>query len=281
MQLCGSLSILWHFLSLGLEWKLTFSSPVATAEFSKAWYKFWSNQYLPSTHFWSSALCQRPLTDAGHSLGEDTDHVNIIQIKQAGWSTEGFWERASLQRWVRFYYKWWRRRDTETLTSILTQHGSGVGGGIILVSASQEKKTAESEDWWGANPIADNPRGSLSQPWLQLELTVETLKIQMLRPCCCYYSVAQSCLTLCDPVDCSMPGFPVLYHLPELPQTHVHWIIDAIQLSHPLSSCLQSFPESGSFLMSWFIASHGWSIGASASASALPIPIQSFQFRVD
>ena len=61
---------------------------MATAEFSKAWYKFWSNQYLPSTHFWSSALCQRPLTDAGHSLGEDTDHVNIIQIKQAGWSTE-------------------------------------------------------------------------------------------------------------------------------------------------------------------------------------------------
>ena len=95
MQLCGSLSILWHCLSLGLEWKLTFSSPVATAEFSKAWYKFWSNQYLPSTHFWSSALCQRPLTDAGHSLGEDTNHVNIIQIKQAGWSTEGFWERAT------------------------------------------------------------------------------------------------------------------------------------------------------------------------------------------
>ena len=47
---------------------------------------------------------------------------------------------------------------------------------------------------------------------------------------------AQSCPTLCDPVDCSMPGFPVLHHLPELAQTHVHWVSDAIQPSRPLSS---------------------------------------------
>ena len=52
--------------------------------------------------------------------------------------------------------------------------------------------------------------------------------------CCC--SVAQSCPTLCDPVDCSMPGFPALHHLLELAQTHVHWVGDAIQPSHPLSS---------------------------------------------
>ena len=51
---------------------------------------------------------------------------------------------------------------------------------------------------------------------------------------CC--SVAQLCLTLCDPMDCSMPGFLILHHLPELAQTHVHWVSDAIQTSHPLSS---------------------------------------------
>ena len=48
-------------------------------------------------------------------------------------------------------------------------------------------------------------------------------------------SVAQSCPTLCDPMDCSMPGFPVLHSLLELAQTRVHWIDDAIQPSHPLS----------------------------------------------
>ena len=48
--------------------------------------------------------------------------------------------------------------------------------------------------------------------------------------------VAQSCLTLCNPMDCSMPGLPVLHHLPELTQTHVHRGGDAIQLFHPLSA---------------------------------------------
>ena len=47
--------------------------------------------------------------------------------------------------------------------------------------------------------------------------------------------VTQLCLTLCDPMDCSTPGFFVLHHLPEFAQTHVHWVGDAIQSSHPLS----------------------------------------------
>ena len=51
---------------------------------------------------------------------------------------------------------------------------------------------------------------------------------------CC--SVPQSCLTVCSPVDCSTPGLPVLHHLPELAQAHVHWVSDAIQPSHSLSS---------------------------------------------
>ena len=51
---------------------------------------------------------------------------------------------------------------------------------------------------------------------------------------CC--SVAQSCLTLCDPMDCSTPGFPVHHQLPELAETHIHWAGDAIQPSHPLLS---------------------------------------------
>ena len=50
-----------------------------------------------------------------------------------------------------------------------------------------------------------------------------------------FSSFAQSCLTLCDPMNCSMPGSPV-YQLPELTQTHVHQVGDAIQPSHPLSS---------------------------------------------
>ena len=51
-----------------------------------------------------------------------------------------------------------------------------------------------------------------------------------------FSSVTQSCPTLCDPMDCSMPSLPVHHQLPELTQTHVHCVSDAIQPSHPLSS---------------------------------------------
>ena len=80
---------------------------------------------------------------------------------------------------------------------------------------------------------------------------------------------------LCNPMNCSNPGFPVFHHLPELAQTHVHWVHDAIQSSSPValfSSCPQSFPASGSFLMSQLFTSDGQSIGA--SASVLPMNIQ-------
>ena len=69
----------------------------------------------------------------------------------------------------------------------------------------------------------------------------------------CYCSVAQSCLTLCNLMDCSTPGSPVLHHLPELAQIHVHlsqWYHPTILSSVITFSCLQSFPASGSFQMS-------------------------------
>ena len=65
-----------------------------------------------------------------------------------------------------------------------------------------------------------------------------------------FSSVAQQCPTLCDPMDCSMPGFPVHHQPPELAQTHVHWVSDDIQPSRLLCSPfshLQSFPASGFF----------------------------------
>ena len=72
----------------------------------------------------------------------------------------------------------------------------------------------------------------------------------------------------------STPGFPVHHQLPELAQTHAHWVGDSIQPSHLLSSCLQSFPASRSFPMSQLFTSGGQSIGAWASASVLSMNIQ-------
>ena len=95
--------------------------------------------------------------------------------------------------------------------------------------------------------------------------------------CIQFSSVAQSCPTLCDPMDGSMSGLPVHHQLPEFTQTHVHWVCDAIQTSHsvvPFSSRLQSFPASGSFQMSQLFVWGGQSIVVSASTLVLPMNTQ-------
>ena len=70
-------------------------------------------------------------------------------------------------------------------------------------------------------------------------------------------SVAQSCLTLCDPMDCSRPGFPVYHLLPEPTQTHVHEVGDTIQPSHPRLSPSPAFNLSQhQGLFKWVSSSH-------------------------
>ena len=74
---------------------------------------------------------------------------------------------------------------------------------------------------------------------------------------CCCFLVAHSYPTLCDPMDCSMPGLPVYHEVLEFTQTHVHWVGDAIQLSHPLSSPSSAFSLSQhQGLFQWVSSSH-------------------------
>ena len=94
--------------------------------------------------------------------------------------------------------------------------------------------------------------------------------------CCC--SVSQLCPTLCNPMDCSMPGLSVPYYLRKFAQVHVHCIGDAIQPSHPL---MPSFPSALNLsqhqgLFQWFSCSHQMTknTGFSASGSVLPTNIQ-------
>ena len=95
-----------------------------------------------------------------------------------------------------------------------------------------------------------------------------------------FSSVTQSCPTLCNPMDCSMPGFPVHHQLPEFAQTHVHWVNNAIQPSHPLSS-----PSPPAFNLSQHQGLFQW-VGSShqvAKVLKFQLQHQSFQwiFRTD
>ena len=73
-----------------------------------------------------------------------------------------------------------------------------------------------------------------------------------------FSSVTQSCPTLCDPMNHSMPGLPVHQQLPEFTQTHVHWVGNAVQPSHPLSSPSPPAPNSSQYqsIFQWVNSSH-------------------------
>ena len=98
--------------------------------------------------------------------------------------------------------------------------------------------------------------------WNQPLVLIEVSPASESSSCC---SVTQSCLTLCDPMDCSTPGLPVLHCLPELLkftsiESGCHPAISSSV--SPFSSCPQSFPASGSFLVSQLFASGGQSVGS-------------------
>ena len=98
--------------------------------------------------------------------------------------------------------------------------------------------------------------------------------------CIQFSSVAQLCLTLCDPMDCSIPVFPVHHQFPEPTQTHVHHVVDAIQPSHPLSS-----PSPPTFNLSQHQGLFKWVNSSHEVAKVLEFQLQhqSFQwiFRTD
>ena len=89
------------------------------------------------------------------------------------------------------------------------------------------------------NSFASHKPTLLSKSWLISSLLFSIFDKLIIHPPVfsqLVSSVTQSSLTLCNLMDCSMPGFPVHHQLPELTQTHVHWVTHAIQPSHPMSS---------------------------------------------
>ena len=108
--------------------------------------------------------------------------------------------------------------------------------------------------------------------WTTASLSIHQLMDIMLFPCLQFSSVTQSCLTLCDPTNHSTPDLPV-HQLPESTQTHIHWVGDAIQPSHPLLSpsppALNLFQHQG--LFQWVSSLHQvaryWSFSFNISPS--------------
>ena len=127
-------------------------------------------------------------------------------------------------------------------------------------------------------------RGTLLHCWWECKLMQPLWKtvwryfkkLRIKPPSVLFSSVAQSCPTLCDPMNCSTPGFPVHHLLLEFTQTHVHWVSDAIQPSHPLSS-----PSPLTFNLSQHQGIFKWVSSSHQVAKVLEFQLQhqSFQWR--
>ena len=119
---------------------------------------------------------------------------------------------------------------------------------IVLLRSGSKAKSEKVQTWKKSNSlmISVQKDGTI---WSLLALRITALTMDKHLPIdiffylpdhyagqCLLTSVAQSCPTLCNPMDGSVPGFPVHHQLPEFTQTHIHWVSDAIQTSHPLSS---------------------------------------------
>ena len=102
---------------------------------------------------------------------------------------------------------------------------------------------------------------------LHTTLIIETVSAQ-------FSSVTQSCPTLCDPMDCSMPGLSVHHQLQEFAQTHVHWVSDAIQPSYPLSP-----PSSPAFNFSQHQGLFKWVSFSHQVAKVLEFQLQHQSFQ--
>ena len=110
---------------------------------------------------------------------------------------------------------------------------------LMPIRMAAIKKSTNNKCWRGCKE-----KGTLLHWWWECKL-IQPLwrtvwrflkKLEIELPSVQFSSVAQLCLALCVPMNCSMPGLPVHHQLPEFTQTHVHWVGDAIQPCHPLSS---------------------------------------------
>ena len=133
----------------------------------------------------------------------------------------------------------------------------GNDGLVIYLKAAKYTVSGSCYHWWAWDTISTPQRQSIF-----------------------FCSVAQSCPTLWDPIDCSMPSFPVHCQLLDFTQTHVHWVSDAIQPSHPLSS-----PSLPAFNLSQHQGHFQWVSPSHQVVKVLELQLQhqSFQwiFRVD
>ena len=151
--------------------------------------------------------------------------------------------------------------DYSPLLVALTEVSNSVTPFTVVHEASLSMRFPRQKYWHGL---------PFPSPWILQSIGSQRVRHDWSN----FISVAQLCLTLCDPMDCSTPGLPVHHQLPELTQTRVHWVSDAIQPSHPLSS-----PSPPAFKLSQHQGLFQWVKSSYQVAKLLELQLQHQSFQ--
>ena len=152
---------------------------------------------------------------------------------------------------------WQRTRWLDVITKFEQAPGDGEGQESPACCSPWGQKESDMTEPTNNNiyssQFCQQPKCPLTEEWIKKMWYLFTMKYSVQ-----FSSVAQSCPTLCYPMDRSTPGLPVHHHLPEFTQTHVHQVSDAIQPSHPLSSSSPPSPNPSQHqsLFQWVNSSH-------------------------
>ena len=171
--------------------------------------------------------------------------------------------RTWLSNWTECYHT-----NSCVFHSNYWAHGGSSIGAKLWRSMKEPLERREREAWGQAHLL-----GIKSSPFWRMNMAL----LFCVRQCASLGIVAvQLDPTLCNPMECTTPGFPVLHYLLEFAQTHVHWDSDANQTFSValFPSCPQFFQTLGSFPISQLFESDDQNIGASLSASVLPVNFQ-------
>ena len=142
----------------------------------------------------------------------------------------------------------WRQEEKATTESKMVGWYHWLSGHWVWTSSGRR---------WRGNPGVLQSIGSHSRTWLSKWPELNHVS-DLALPAILFSSVTQSCPTLWDPMNRSMPGLPAHHQLPEFTQTHLHWVGDAIQPSHPRSSLSPPAPNPSQHqsLFQWVNSSH-------------------------